>query len=76
MDPSYMASNGPAKRSWETKSGGVRIAAATKITKTAYLRLRERIEDETTPMRAKKRINAGHWNNRPKARRSLMVKVR
>ena len=76
MDPSYIASSGPARRSWEIKSGGVKIAATTKIIKIAYFRLRERNGDETTPIRDKKRIKGGHWNNRPKARRSLMVKAR
>ena len=67
---------GTAMSSWETTSGGVRMAATMKMTSTAYLRALRMRWAVTTPMRERKKVKMGISKMSPKASRSFITKSR
>src|SRR3972149_2956456 len=72
---SYSRHMGRAIRLWLKMSGvGVRMAAMTKITRTAYFRLRARNWGVTMPRRAAMVMASGSSKMTPKARRNFRVK--
>ncbi len=56
-------------------ASGVRMAAAMKMMRTAYLKFRMRKRDVTMPMRARNSTTAGIWNTSPNATSIFMYRL-
>ena len=76
MLTSYSTIMGPAIISCENTSGGVRMAATTKMAKMAYLRTSRIFCAVMRPIRAKKKLNSGISKISPKASTILSAKLK
>ena len=59
---------------WEMTSGGVTVAAKTKISKMAYFLCFASVLASITPIRVRSSSTTGNSKTRPKTNRNLMLK--